>query len=61
MKQIEGSAIHTTGHFKPPQTLQGAQHIMALTKGIPTLTDHPTIVVPPLSDGPFQGWGTRIG
>jgi hypothetical protein len=23
--------------------------------------DRTTIVIPPASDGPFQGWGTRIG
>lgn len=34
---------------------------MALTQGIASLTDRPTIVVPPVSEGPFQGWGTRIG
>jgi hypothetical protein len=36
---------------------------MTLTNGIQVLvtSDRPTIVVPPTSDGPFQGWGTRIG
>jgi hypothetical protein len=34
---------------------------MALTRGIQSLTDRPTIVTPPASDGQFQGWGTRIG
>jgi hypothetical protein len=24
-------------------------------------SDRPTIVMPPANDGPFQGWGTRIG
>jgi hypothetical protein len=26
-----------------------------------TSSDRPTIIVPPTSEGPFQGWGTRIG
>ena len=36
---------------------------MTITNGILSLvsSDRPTIVVPPASDGPFQGWGTRIG
>jgi hypothetical protein len=34
---------------------------MALIRDIQTLTDRPTIVRPPVSEGPFQGWGTRIG
>lgn len=33
---------------------------MALVK-IQTLTDHPTVMIPTTSEGPFQGWGTRIG
>jgi len=36
---------------------------MTITNSIPSLisADRPTIVVPPTLDGPFQGWGTRIG
>ena len=36
---------------------------MTITNGIQNLisSDRPTIVVPPTSDGLFQGWGTRIG
>ncbi len=36
---------------------------MTLTNGIQSLVsaDRPTVVVPPTTDGPFQGWGTRIG
>jgi hypothetical protein len=36
---------------------------MTITNSIPSLisADRPTIVVPPALEGPFQGWGTRIG
>ena len=36
---------------------------MTLSNVIQSLisSDRPTIVVPPTSSGPFQGWGTRIG
>jgi hypothetical protein len=34
--------------------------IMTLTT-LQSLTDRPTIVRPPVPEGPFQGWGTRIG
>jgi hypothetical protein len=36
---------------------------MTLTTTIQSLinSDHPTVVLPPSSGGPFQGWGTRIG
>jgi hypothetical protein len=37
------------------------RNIMTLTRDIQTLTERPTIVRPPVSEGPFQGWGTRIG
>lgn len=34
---------------------------LATTISSPIGIDHPTIVLPPNSDGPFHGWGTRIG
>ncbi len=36
---------------------------MTLANGIHTLIsgERPTIVVPPMPEGQFQGWGTRIG
>jgi hypothetical protein len=36
---------------------------MTLTTTIQGLIagERPTVMVPPASDGPFQGWGTRIG
>ncbi len=36
---------------------------MTLSNVIQSLigSDRPTIVLPPTTGGPFQGWGTRIG
>jgi hypothetical protein len=55
------STIHTHGSNTSKTIFKKERTTMALTRVLTTLTDRPTIVLPPVSDGPFQGWGTRIG
>jgi hypothetical protein len=61
MKQYEHSQVLTTVAQQHNDAKGAATMTISTINATLTSSDRPTIIVPPTSEGPFQGWGTRIG